>query len=69
MTGIPMKFAIPILAVVALPLVYALYNFSAAPASTQEQIDGKEFVATLRAANEDPCTHAAWKTTYRIAAI
>jgi hypothetical protein len=68
MTDIPMKFAIPILAVVALPLLGALYNFATpapqlmqAHTSAPAQTNDNKFVATLRATNEDPCTHAAMK--------
>jgi hypothetical protein len=63
MTDIPLKFAIPILAVIASPLGYAIYNFTGipAPALTQEQIDGKKFVAHMRGVNGDPCFWVNWK--------
>jgi hypothetical protein len=60
MTDIPMKFAIPILAVVALPLVGALYNFAvSAPQPRQAQSNDNKFAGWLRANNEDPCNVAA----------
>ena len=60
MTDIPMKFAIPILAVVALPLVGALYHFTVpAPQPRQAQTNDNKFAAWLRANHEDPCNNAA----------
>jgi|GEM_PF-3943200 len=53
MTDIPMKFAIPILAVVALPLVGALYQFTVpAPQSRQAQTNDNKFAAWVRAKRE-----------------
>jgi len=60
MTDIPLKFAIPILTVVALPLVGALYQFTAsAPQPRQAQNNDNKFGAWVRANNEDPCNVAA----------